>query len=284
MAKILCTLGYAILPEVRERVGYRVACELADGTVPEPAGPLGDTSAPREGEDCDVAIVGSGAGGATAAAVLAEAGLDVVVLEAGGHYDRSSYPRHPIDAIISLYRDAGLTVADGRPPVPIPVGRAVGGTTVINSGTCFRAPDRSARALAGARPASPGPPTSTPSTRRPRSSSASPRSIPSGWVATASWRWRARRPWAPAAGRSTATPAAACSAAPARSAARSTPSAACTSPTCPAPSPPERGCGRTSRSAGSCSRVTGRSASSASPARPAPRTGSRGRSRSAPTR
>jgi choline dehydrogenase-like flavoprotein len=32
-------------------------------------------------------------------------------------------------------------VAEGHPPIPIPVGRAVGGTTVINSGTCFRAPD-----------------------------------------------------------------------------------------------------------------------------------------------
>ena len=38
-------------------------------------------------------IVGSGAGGAVAAGVLAEAGLDVLVLEAGGHYmDRDTYP------------------------------------------------------------------------------------------------------------------------------------------------------------------------------------------------
>jgi choline dehydrogenase-like flavoprotein len=34
-----------------------------------------------------------------------------------------------------------MTVALGRPAIPIPVGRTVGGTTVINSGTCFRAPD-----------------------------------------------------------------------------------------------------------------------------------------------
>ena len=140
MAKVLCTLGYAVLPEVRERVGYAVRCALADGTIPGPRGSLGDTAPAREGEDCDVAIVGSGAGGATAAAALAEAGLDVIVLEAGGQYDRDSYPRDPIAAITSLYRDAGLTVAEGSPPIPIPVGRVVGGTTVINSGTCFRAP------------------------------------------------------------------------------------------------------------------------------------------------
>ena len=76
-----------------------------------------------------------------AAATLAEAGLDVIVLEAGGHYDRDSYPSDPLEAIASLYRDGGLTIAEGRPPIPVPVGRAVGGTTVINSGTCFRAPD-----------------------------------------------------------------------------------------------------------------------------------------------
>ncbi|MGH2981248.1 MAG: GMC family oxidoreductase N-terminal domain-containing protein, partial [Solirubrobacterales bacterium] len=141
LAKVLCTLGYAVVPEVKERVGYEVGCALADGSIPEPAGPLGDTIAEGEGEQCDVVIVGSGAGGAAAAAVLAEAGHDVVVLEAGGHFTRDSYPREPIEAITSLYREAGLTVAEGRPPVPVPVARAVGGTTVINSGTCFRAPE-----------------------------------------------------------------------------------------------------------------------------------------------
>ena len=141
LAKVLFTLGYAIVPAVKERVGYGFSCALADGSLPEPAGPLGDTDPEGEGEQCDVVIVGSGAGGASAATVLAEAGLDVVVLEAGEHFTRDSYPHDPIEAVTSLYREAGLTVADGRPPVPVPVGRAVGGTTVINSGTCFRAPE-----------------------------------------------------------------------------------------------------------------------------------------------
>jgi choline dehydrogenase-like flavoprotein len=141
MAKVLPALGYAVVPEVGARIGVEVGCGLADGSLPEPCGPLGDTEPRGEGEECDVVIVGSGAGGAVAAATLAEAGLDVIVLEAGESFDRDSYPAEPLDAIARLYRDGGLTIAEGRPAIPVPVARTVGGTTVVNSGTCFRAPD-----------------------------------------------------------------------------------------------------------------------------------------------
>jgi choline dehydrogenase-like flavoprotein len=141
MAKIFSTLGYAVVPEVETKIGVRADCALADGSLPEPAGSLGDTQARGEGEECDVAIVGSGAGGAVAAATLAEAGLDVLVLEAGDHYNRDSYPIDRLQAIAQMYREAGLTIAEGSPPIPVPVAKVVGGTTVINSGTCFRAPD-----------------------------------------------------------------------------------------------------------------------------------------------
>ena len=140
MAKVFATLGYAVAPEVEARIGFAASCRLADGSEPEPSGPLGDTIPVGEGEECDVVIVGSGAGGAVAAATLAEAGLDVVVLEAGESFDRDSYPAEPLEAIARLYRDGGLTIAEGRPQIPVPVARAVGGTTVVNSGTCFRAP------------------------------------------------------------------------------------------------------------------------------------------------
>jgi len=141
MAKTFTTIGYAIDPGVERRLGLETSCRLSDGALPEPAGPLGDTNPPGEAEECDVVVVGSGAGGAAAAAVLVEAGLDVIVLEAGRNYDRDSYPSDPLDAIASLYRDGGLTIAEGRPPIPLPVARTIGGTTVINSGTCFRAPE-----------------------------------------------------------------------------------------------------------------------------------------------
>jgi choline dehydrogenase-like flavoprotein len=142
--KVLAGLGYANHPLVREAVGYEARCDVREGSPPPPEpgrAPLGDLAAPIGGEDCDVVIVGSGAGGAVAAAILAEAGLDVIVLEAGPYLDRTSYPEEPLEALTALYREGGLTVAEGLPSIPVPVGRAVGGTTVINSGTCFRAPD-----------------------------------------------------------------------------------------------------------------------------------------------
>ena len=142
LAKIFSTLGYAALPEVERRTD-RDQLPIGGRRVPEPARSLGETRAQGDGEECDVVIVGSGAGGATAAAELAEAGLDVIVLEAGGHFNRDNYPQGHLDSIATLYRDAGLTMAEGNPPIPVPVAKVVGGTTVINSGTCFRAPERS---------------------------------------------------------------------------------------------------------------------------------------------
>jgi choline dehydrogenase-like flavoprotein len=158
LMKTLALVGYASDERVRIAVGYEARCELEEGARPaappagrgagaiEGAGALGDLTPDPEGEECDVAIVGSGAGGAVAAAILAEAGLDVLVLESGPHMTRETYPSDPLEALTALYRDGGLTVATGRPAIPVPAGRAVGGTTVINSGTCFRAPERVTRA------------------------------------------------------------------------------------------------------------------------------------------
>ena len=141
LLRLLAGLGYTNDRRVAEAVGQRSACAVAG---PEPAAPpeapLGDLEPAGDQEECDFVVVGSGAGGAVAATVLAEAGHEVVVLEAGPYLDRDSYPEEPLAAMVGLYRDGGLTVAEGRPAVPTPVGRAVGGTTVINSGTCFRTP------------------------------------------------------------------------------------------------------------------------------------------------
>jgi choline dehydrogenase-like flavoprotein len=140
LAKLLTMIGWARDDRVRVATGFEYSCAVAAGT-PEPgATSLGDLEPRGEGEECDVAIVGSGAGGAAAASILAEAGLDVLVLESGPYVDRAGYPSDPLEGLPLLYRDGGMTIASGKPAIPVPVGRTVGGTTVINSGTCFRAP------------------------------------------------------------------------------------------------------------------------------------------------
>ncbi|MBW0012146.1 GMC family oxidoreductase N-terminal domain-containing protein [Mycobacterium sp.] len=89
----------------------------------------------------DAVIVGSGAGGAMVARTLARAGYDTVVVEEGRRWTADEFrTTHPIDRYAGLYRGAGSTVALGRPSVVLPIGRAVGGTTVVNSGTCYRPP------------------------------------------------------------------------------------------------------------------------------------------------
>jgi choline dehydrogenase-like flavoprotein len=140
LAKTLAMMGWARDPRVLEAVGFSARCAVREGSPAPDAPPLGELEPQGDGEDCDIVIVGSGAGGAAAASILAEAGLDVIVLESGPHVDHRTYPTDPVDALPMLYRDGGLTIALGKPAIPIPVGRVVGGTTVINSGTCFRAP------------------------------------------------------------------------------------------------------------------------------------------------
>ena len=91
--------------------------------------------------DCDVAIVGSGAGGATMAAELAEAGFDVIVLEEGSYYQTRDFTADTSAMVRQLYRDGGATMALGNPPIMFQEGRAVGGSTVINGGMSWRTPD-----------------------------------------------------------------------------------------------------------------------------------------------
>jgi choline dehydrogenase-like flavoprotein len=140
LAKLLSMMGWARDQRVLDEVGFTTTCAVREGSPAPEAGPLGDLDPRGDGEDADVAIIGTGAGGAAAAAVLAEAGLDVIVLESGPYVHHGDYPTDPHEALPLLYRDGGMTIAGGKPAIPIPIGRAVGGTTVINSGTCFRAP------------------------------------------------------------------------------------------------------------------------------------------------
>lgn len=91
--------------------------------------------------ECDVVVIGTGAGGAAAAYELASRGLAVVMLEEGKYYDRRDFSGDLMQVIPKLYRHSGATASMGNVVIPIPIGKNVGGTTTINSGTCMRTPD-----------------------------------------------------------------------------------------------------------------------------------------------
>ncbi|MEO1268406.1 MAG: GMC family oxidoreductase [Myxococcota bacterium] len=90
---------------------------------------------------CDVAIVGSGAGGGTLAAELAEAGVDVVVLEEGSYFRTEDFGTDATGGARQLYREMGTTMTFGLPPVLYQEGCTVGGSTVINGGMSWRTPE-----------------------------------------------------------------------------------------------------------------------------------------------
>lgn len=88
----------------------------------------------------DVVIVGAGAGGCAAAAALAEAGLKVVVLEEGQHWEPHEFEPRTSFAFKNLYQARGARSLRGNAVIPMPGGRGVGGSTLINSAICFRCP------------------------------------------------------------------------------------------------------------------------------------------------
>jgi choline dehydrogenase-like flavoprotein len=87
-----------------------------------------------------VCVIGAGAGGAVVAAELAEAGVDVVVLEAGPERSADEFTARPPEMLAKLYKYGGQMATIGNPPIGLPLGAGIGGTTLINSGTCFRTP------------------------------------------------------------------------------------------------------------------------------------------------
>ncbi|MBJ7328866.1 MAG: FAD-dependent oxidoreductase [Solirubrobacteraceae bacterium] len=85
----------------------------------------------------DVVIVGSGAGGGVIAGQLAQAGKDVVVLEAGGYFNESDFNGLELWAYEHLYRGGGITqTAEGT--IALLAGSCLGGGTTVNWTNCLR--------------------------------------------------------------------------------------------------------------------------------------------------
>ncbi len=144
--RLAASLSYAALPDGRanptwaamgyrgpsdaERAGWRHPEELRI----EPLRPDRETVL-----ECDVAVIGSGAGGAVIAARTAQAGLRVVVLEAGGYHTADDFPQREHPGTDLLYDAHGLRTTRDL-AINLFSGHTAGGGTTINWMTCLRPP------------------------------------------------------------------------------------------------------------------------------------------------
>jgi choline dehydrogenase-like flavoprotein len=89
--------------------------------------------------ECDVAIVGTGAGGATAAEILAAGGLRVVLIEEGPLATSADFRMQEADAYPQLYQESAARKTRDK-AINILQGRCVGGGTTVNWTSSFRTP------------------------------------------------------------------------------------------------------------------------------------------------
>lgn len=90
--------------------------------------------------EADVVIIGSGAGGGTAAEILSKAGLSVIVVEAGPLKSSKDFDMEERTAYPNLYQQAASMKTSDK-AIGIFQGRAVGGSTTINWTTSIRTPE-----------------------------------------------------------------------------------------------------------------------------------------------
>jgi choline dehydrogenase-like flavoprotein len=107
-------------------------------TTPKPIRPVDITT--DETLDCDIVVVGSGAGGGVVAGELAARGKSVVVLEKGGYYNEADFTQYEGDMLSRLYDAGGLLTSDDLSFV-ILQGSCLGGGTVVNYTTSFHTPE-----------------------------------------------------------------------------------------------------------------------------------------------
>jgi len=120
--------------ETWTRIGYPGprADRNAVATVPLPLTRLDEIPG-----DVDIAIIGSGAGGGVAAAVLAQTGANIVVFEAGPPHDEIAREQSELTSFAELYHESGTTSNDDL-SLAILAGACIGGGTTVNWTTSLR--------------------------------------------------------------------------------------------------------------------------------------------------
>jgi len=111
----------------------------------EPMPAEGVLNSPAETMRVANVVIGSGPGGAITAAVLAEAGREVLVVEEGPYLSLDSCRPYSRREMVQKYRSGGVTAALGRCKVAYVEGRCVGGGSEINSGLYHRTPEEIVR-------------------------------------------------------------------------------------------------------------------------------------------
>ncbi|KTE23942.1 MULTISPECIES: GMC family oxidoreductase [unclassified Sphingopyxis] len=89
------------------------------------------------GDEYDVIVVGSGAGGSVAAYNVAARGYKVLIVEAGPFYPSPRIDHHELDMVANLFKHGALQTSTDRDFVVFQ-GRCVGGSSTVNNGICLR--------------------------------------------------------------------------------------------------------------------------------------------------
>ncbi len=87
----------------------------------------------------DAVVIGTGAGGAVAAARLAESGYEVVMLEEGGYFAKSDFTEQEAALTERLYAEGAMRTTDDL-SVALVQGSTVGGSTTVNWMIMLRTP------------------------------------------------------------------------------------------------------------------------------------------------
>ena len=134
-------LFYAVTPNGNDNPTWPEIGYPPSRNPPAIERPLRVTIADRDRRvDCDVCVVGSGAGGSVIAAELAAAGKHVVVLEAAQPLQPPDYDQRELAGTEHLFLEHGL-LATTDSGVILLAGAALGGGTVVNWQTSLRTPD-----------------------------------------------------------------------------------------------------------------------------------------------